>query len=313
MDTKLVNCDYYEVHLVGDKASNLDNQIDYDALIGAFPDAFGDIKLKQFGNANADHRNITMGDYVLRLDKIQKDDRNNFLRMHFHRLSHKDLAQAQDNKAGSQELQLRDDHTYIADGAVLVIDVNKNKALFQVNGRACRMSKVEEYINHFWHANGQSIGSFQFFQIQNDVGAFVDNLKQGKFSGTKKIEIKLSHHTADIPDQKVGDPLKVTQNYLNVFNGANAQVIVSKGRGEEYLDDTAVASFADFVADNPEVVKRARIEYLDEEERPSLLDLLNAKKRDKIEVNVTENGYVNLDEVESALIAQYRRDLHKNK
>ncbi|MBM7617481.1 hypothetical protein JOC36_001038 [Weissella uvarum] len=69
MEQKQVNCDYYEVHLVGENSKNLDSNIDYDALMESFPSEFGSIKSKHFGNGKANLRNITMGNYVLRLDK----------------------------------------------------------------------------------------------------------------------------------------------------------------------------------------------------------------------------------------------------
>ncbi|MBM7617480.1 hypothetical protein JOC36_001037 [Weissella uvarum] len=249
-----------------------------------------------------------MGNYVLRLDKISKDKNNKFLRMHFQRLSHKDLAQSRDDRAGSEELKLRDDHTYISDGAVLIIDMKNNRGLFQVNGKSCRMPRVEEYINHFWHINGNGVGSFQFWQMHNDVDKFIEQLKTGRWHGTKKIDLKLSNHSADIPDKNEGDPINGIQQYTKAFQGTTAQLIISKGHGQEYLNDTAVSQLVNFVSENPERVKKAQIEYMNEDERPSLLDLMDAKKRVTIEVSSTDSGYVNLDEVETALIFRYNSD-----
>ena len=309
---KTLKCDYYEIHLVNEEGGNRDNQINYVNLLESFPREYGSITEEQYGNSEARFAIINEGNYCIKLDKINGQaltDRNNdidrFLKFQFVKLNTTDASQAMDNRPGTMQLEL-DTDTYIADGTVLVIDTHNNRAIFYMNGKACRISRIEEYINHFWHSHQNRNTSFKFYQIQDDPEEFLQNVHHGHLR-YKKIELKGLQRIANIPD---GDPMADSMNAFSDFGGYTINVTISKGRSNEFINGESVGRLADFALDEnrADILQKAKISYLDEDDNPSIIDLMKTSKRAYLDMEVDDDAFIGLDDIENQLTRQYLTD-----
>lgn len=288
---KAIKIKYYDFKILkADKEHYYaNNKIDYNALLGCIPKKIG--SASQTGEQNGEYRNIRLSTGIVRLDDIENEDR--YLKLLFVKLKENGAMKAADNDTGIEELDL-ENHQYVSDYVIIVIDKENNRLAFQQNRNALTNKRFEEYINLFWHIKLGRESYIQISELPDDNSKFNKLMTKGKTS-VKNLEVKFSDimNIADIPvTHKLGSAI----NLLKGYGGYDIKISISRGRkGDDFnLNEDALQEFLNDTSVLQENgLTQANIKYRDEdEEKTEVLKILNQDKVSEFTVETNDKGFI---------------------
>lgn len=235
--SKKIRVKYYDLKILNEKNEHYypHNAINYKDFLECIPKEIGSVN--QTGEQNGEFRNIRLGTGIVRLDDYV--DENRYLKLLFVKLKENGAMKATDNDTGIQELPL-EDHEYVSDYVVIVIDKENNRIGFQQNRNALTNQRFEEYINLFWHTKQGRKSNIQIAEIPDDDSKFKKLMAKGKTTA-RSLDVKFSDvmNIADIPaTNRMNSVIKQLKGY----GGYDIKISISRGRnGDEFnLNEGAI-------------------------------------------------------------------------
>lgn len=193
----------------------------------------------------------------------------------------------------SEEVELDDDE-YIGESALMIYDPiyapKKNIIILQRNMHSLGVSGIIHYLNKVWGFEDN---------IKLELLPIVDLKARevlNKDTGYKKIEIKLGNIEKNASIAEGTGLFNNIYDLLREYNGLAAQISIGIGRTKKrYLNHKKVTQVIEAIDENKQYVDKAQISYEAEDGKAEIVDLLDGKVKDFIEVTLEKKKSISTE------------------